>query len=115
MQKLLPKDGEECWYLPVLGVYHPRKPKQIRVVFDSSTKHKGASLNDVLLTGSDLNNSLLGVLMHFRMKAVAFVADTEQMFYCFNVHGQDRNYLHFLWFRDNDISKDVVEYRMKHK
>ncbi|XP_061920209.1 uncharacterized protein LOC133660654 [Entelurus aequoreus] len=107
------KDEEECWYLPLFGVYHPRKPKQIRVVFDSSAKYKNVSLNDVLLTGPDLNNSLLGVLIRFRKEAVAFTADIEQMFYCFNVREQDRNYLRFLWFRDNDISKDIVEYRMR--
>ncbi|XP_057705305.1 uncharacterized protein LOC130923571 [Corythoichthys intestinalis] len=106
------KDEEECWYLPLFGVYHPRKPKQIRVVFDSSAKHEGVSLNDVLLTGPDLNNSLLGVLMRFRKEDVAFTADIEQMFYCFSVREKDRNYLRFLWFRDNDLSKDIVEYRM---
>ncbi|XP_023812156.1 uncharacterized protein LOC111947642 [Oryzias latipes] len=106
-------DGEECWYLPLFGVYHPRKPKQIRVVFDSSAKYEGVSLNDVLLTGPDLNNSLLGVLMRFRKEAVAFTADIEQMFYCFNVREQDRNYLRFLWFRDNDLSKDLIECRMR--
>lgn len=26
---------KECWYLPIFGIYHPRKPSQIRVVFDS--------------------------------------------------------------------------------
>nr|XP_024655484.1 uncharacterized protein LOC101465727 [Maylandia zebra] len=106
------KEDEECWYLPLFGVYHPRKPMQIRVVFDSSAKYEGVSLNDVLLTGPDFNNSLLGVLIRFRKEAVAFTADIEQMFYCFNVREQDRNYLRFLWFRDNDISKEVVEYRM---
>ncbi|KAI3367313.1 hypothetical protein L3Q82_008361 [Scortum barcoo] len=55
--------GQECWYLPLFGVYHPRKPKKICVVFDSSASCEGVSLNDVLLTGPDLNNSLLGVLM----------------------------------------------------
>lgn len=52
------QDGEECWYLPSFGVYHPCTPGQIRVVFDSSAPHLGVSLNDVLLTGPDLNNSL---------------------------------------------------------
>lgn len=57
--------NEECWYLPMFGVYHLQKPKQIRVVFDSSAKHEGVALNDVLLSGPDLN-TLLGVLIRFR-------------------------------------------------
>lgn len=44
-------EGEECWYLPVFGVYHPRKPDQVRCVFDSSAMYQNTSLNKVLLTG----------------------------------------------------------------
>ncbi|KAJ8369536.1 hypothetical protein SKAU_G00095640 [Synaphobranchus kaupii] len=106
-------DGEECWYLPSFGVYHPRKPGQIRVVFDSSAPHHGVSLNNVLLTGPDLNNSLLGLLMRFRREQVAIVADIEQMFHSFVVREDHRNFLRFLWFKDNDTTKEVVEYRMK--
>lgn len=58
--------GQECSYLPIFGVYHPQKPGQIRVVFDSSAQYQGVSLNSVLLSGPDLNNSLLGVLLRFR-------------------------------------------------
>lgn len=105
-------EEEERWYLPTFGVYHPKKPKKIRIVFDSSARFNGVSLNDVLLTGPDLNNTLLGVLMRFRKEAVAFSADIEQMFYSFLVREEDRNFLRFLWFRDNDLSKDVVDYRM---
>lgn len=60
------EQGEECWFLPTFGVYHPQKPDKIRVVFDSSAQHSGVSLNNVLLTGPDLNNSLIGVLLRFR-------------------------------------------------
>ncbi len=42
-------EREEQWYLPTFGVYHPKKPNQIRVVFDSSAQHNGVSLNEVLL------------------------------------------------------------------
>jgi hypothetical protein len=72
---------EECWFFPIFGVYHPKKPDQVRGVFDSSAKHEGLSLNDVLLSGPDLTNSLLGVLMHFRREPVAVMADVQQMFY----------------------------------
>ncbi|XP_072554180.1 uncharacterized protein [Paramormyrops kingsleyae] len=107
------KEDEERWYLPLFGVYHPKKPKQIRVVFDSSAQYNGLSLNNVLLKGPDLNNSLLGVLMRFRKEAVAFTADIEQMFYCFYVQEKDRNFLRFLWFRDNNLCNDIIEYQMR--
>ncbi len=107
------KEGEECWYLPISGVYHPQKPDQIKVVFDSSAQHGGISLNNVLLTGPDLNNSLLGVLIRFRKEAVAITADIQQMFYCFVVRKDHRNHLRLLWHRDNDMLKDIAEYRMR--
>lgn len=102
-------EGEECWYLPLFGVYHPKKPGNIRVVFDSSARHEDVSLNDVLLTGPDLNNTL----MRFRKDAVAITADIEQMFYCFLVREGDRNFLRFLWFHNNDPSEDIIEYRIR--
>ncbi len=77
------REGDECWYLPTFGVYHPQKPNQIRVVFDSSARYSGISLNDVLLTGPDLNNSLVGVLLCFRKERVAILADIQQMFHLF--------------------------------
>ncbi|XP_060571866.1 uncharacterized protein LOC132730037 [Ruditapes philippinarum] len=112
--ELAPKLGpyDECWYLPIFGVYHPRKPNQIRVVFDSSAKLEGVSLNSVLLQGPDLTNSLLGVLIRFRKDQIAVVADIEQMFYSFRVQESHRNYLRFFWFKDNDPTNVLVEYQM---
>lgn len=107
------KETEECWYLPTFGVYHPQKPNQIRVVFDSSAQWSGISLNDVLLKGPDLNISLLGVLVRYRKEKIAILADIRQMFHCFLVHEDHRNFLHFLWHMDNNINKEVIENRMK--
>lgn len=96
--ELAPELGEhqERWYLPLFGVYHPQKPNQIRVVFYSSAKYDGVSLNDVLLSGPDLNNSLLGVLMRFRRENIAVTADIQQMFYAFVVREDHQDYLRFL-------------------
>ncbi|PWA27943.1 hypothetical protein CCH79_00020810, partial [Gambusia affinis] len=123
IQKMLEKDqaelappleeGKEHWYLPTFGVYHPKKPGQIRVVFDSSAAYEGVSLNDVLLKGPDLNNTLIGVLLRFRRELVAVTADIRQMFYCFLVREDHRDYLRFLWYEDNNLDKNIAEYRMK--
>lgn len=107
------EEHRERWYLPLFGVYHPQKPNQIRVVFDSSAKHDGVSLNDVLLSGPDLNNALLGVLMRFRRENIAVTADIQQMFYAFVVREDHRDYLRFLWYKDNNLVNNITEFRMK--
>ena len=78
------EEDSECWYLPLFGVYHPKKLIEISGIFDASAKFEGVSLNDVQLTGPDLTNSLLRVLQLFRRKHIAMTADI-QMFFCFLV------------------------------
>jgi hypothetical protein len=81
-------------------------------VFDSSATYEGTSLNNVLLQGPDLTNSLLGVLLRFRKEMIAVVADIQHMFHCFKVVEEHRDYLRFLWHEDNDVNKDLKEYCM---
>ncbi len=82
---------EEYWYLPMFGVYHPQKTDQISVVFDSSAEFEGMSLNKVLLSGPDLNNTLLCVLMRFRKETIAVTADVQQIILLFcSVWGPQR-------------------------
>ena len=100
------------------GIYQPEAYIIPRILIRSGSdqdraQHYGVSLNDVLLTGPDLNNSLIGVLIRFRKELVAIIADVQQMFHCFVVREDHRDYLRFLWHRDNDSSKDLIEYRMK--
>ena len=89
-------EGQTEWYLPHHGIYHPRKPDKLRVVFDCSAKFHGVSLNDTLLTGSDLINPLVAVLRIFRKEAVGTICDIERTFYQFSVTPESRNYLKFL-------------------
>ncbi|XP_038063243.1 uncharacterized protein LOC119733951 [Patiria miniata] len=104
--------SEEVWYLPHFGVYHPQKPDKLRVVFDSSAIFSGISLNDVLLSGPDLMNQLLGVLIRFREEPVAVTADIEQMFYAFRVREDHTRFLRFLWYEDNNPNAAIVTYCM---
>ena len=108
-----PLHRQECWYLPLFGVYHPKKPDRIRGVFDASAVYKGMSLNKALLQGPDLNNDLLGVLMRFRKERIGIMADIQSMFYGFKVREDHRDFLRFFWHRDNLFENELIEYRMK--
>ena len=102
----------KVWYLPHFQVYHPRKPDQIRVVFDCSATFHGESLNQHLLQGPDWMNALVGVLSRFRKNEVVVTCDIEQMFHSFFVDPEHRDFLRFLWFENNDLNRPIVEYRM---
>lgn len=108
----LNQDSGQEWYIPHHGIYHPQKPGKLRVVYDCSARYMGQSLNDHLLQGPDLTNSLIGLLCRFRKESIAVVCDIEQMFHQFKVNTEHRNYLKFLWFEDGDLTRVPVEYRM---
>ncbi len=108
----LSNHDDHTWYIPHHGVYHPKKPTKIRVVFDCSAKYKGESLNNHLLQGPDLTNQLLGVLCRFRQSPIAFMCDVESMFHQFKVIEAHQNFLRFLWWENGDTTKPPVEFRM---
>ncbi|KAK3749896.1 hypothetical protein QZH41_005809 [Actinostola sp. cb2023] len=93
-------DGNHVWYIPHHGVYHPKKPGKIRVVFDCSAEYNGESLNKHPLQGPDLTNNLTGVLCRFRKEPVAIMCDIEAMFYQVKVT------------ENGDTSTEPQEYRM---
>ncbi|XP_022096435.1 uncharacterized protein LOC110982378 [Acanthaster planci] len=99
------------WYLPHFPVRHPKKP-DIRVVFDASSEFNGISLNQVLLQGPDQMDTLLGILLRFRVDKVAVMGDGEKMFHNFHVTPNHRNFLRILWFQDNNPEKAIVHHRM---
>lgn len=102
----------KTWYLPHHAVFHPVKPGKVRVVFDCSAKYRGSSLNDKLLQGPDLTNSLVGVLTRFRQEKVALMSDVEAMFHQVHVKPDDCNALRFLWWPGGNLSLEPVELMM---
>ena len=85
------------WYLPHFGVRSPSRPGKLRLVFDAAAKSGGKSLNDQLLTGPDMLQSLVSILIRFRQHAVAFKADIRDMYLRVRVRSEDRGALRFLW------------------
>ena len=93
-------DNPREWYLPHHPVLHPHKPGKVRRVLNGATKFHGVSLNNALLTGPDLLQTLIHVLMRFRQHPYAVSADIEGMFLQVGVIPQDRPSLRFLWRED---------------
>lgn len=98
------------WYISHHSVYHKVKNK-LRVVFNCSLKYNGISLNDNLLQGPDLTNSLFAVPIRFRQENIAFAADIESMFYQVKIPENDSNLMRFFWY-NRDFEK-VEEYRLR--
>ncbi|XP_071944680.1 uncharacterized protein [Antedon mediterranea] len=97
------------WYLPHHAV--PKKNGDVRVVFDCAAKHRGLSLNDVVMQGPDLVNSLMGVLLRFRRRQYAIMGDIKSMFHQVRVPPNERDVLRFLWWTDDEMT-EVSTYRM---
>ena len=73
-------------------ILEPNKPGKIRVVFDAAAKHNNISLNEKLLKGPDLLNSLS---LKFRKGEYAVMVDIEKIFHQVYVLEKDRDALRF--------------------
>lgn len=51
------------------------------MVFDCGATYQGRSLNSELLQGADLTNTIIGVLLRFRLEPVDLIADIKSMFH----------------------------------
>ena len=87
--------GKE-WYLPHQPVLNPNKPGKVRRVCNAASKYKEVCLNDKLLAGLDLLQSLNGTIFRFLEGPIALTAEIESMFLQVQVPEQDRSCLRFL-------------------
>ena len=102
--------SQRTWYIPHHPVFDDKKPGKIRVVFDVAGTCNGTSLNKVLLTGPDLLNNLVGVLLRFRNHKIAIAADIEAMYHQVKVTQTDADSLRFLWQDDlNNENPDTYQ------
>ena len=71
---------ELIWYLPHHPVTNPKKPGKVRKVANAASKFRDESLNSNLLTGPDLFNNLVGILLRLREHPVAVLSEIEKFF-----------------------------------
>lgn len=107
-EEILGRSDGKVWYLPHFPVTSAAKPGKVRIVFDCAAKYQGISLNNQCLTGPDLVNKLVHVLVRFRQFQYAVTADIAAMYLQVRIPVADRDCLRFLWYVDGQIK----EFRM---
>ena len=106
-EELQTYDGPK-FYIPHHAVLKPTSSTTpCRIVFNSSAKCYGKSLNDFLAKGPSLLNHLLGVLLRFRQGNIGFICDISKMFHSINIPLHDQMTHLFLW-NDETYAMTVV-------
>ena len=106
-------DQPREWYLPYHPVVHPHKRGKVRRVLNGAARFQGQSLNDALLTGPDLLQSLKNIRVQFRQHKYAVSADIEGMFLQVGVIPKDQPSLRFLW-REGPAAEIAVYQYVRH-
>lgn len=99
-------------FLPHHGILRQSSlTTKLRVVFDGSIKTAfGISLNDTLMTGTKLQDNIIGIILRFRLHAIAITADLKTMYRHILIHEKDRDYQRILW--RFSTSEPVQEFRL---
>ena len=89
--------SDEEWYLPHHPIINPNRPGKVRSVLNGAAKFHGTSLKKPLLTGPELLQNLIHVLLRFRQHQFSVSTDIEGMFLQVGVPECDQPSLRFLW------------------
>ena len=98
-------EPEKIWYLPHHPVVNPNKPGKVRRVANAAAKFRGQSLNSNLITGPDLLNNLVGILLRFCENPVAILSDIDDMFMQIAIRHEDQCALRFLWPNEEMVNQ----------
>ena len=102
--------GFQKHYIPHHAVITPlHNTTKMRVVYDASAKLNKASksLNECLYRGPNLLADLCGLLLRFRLKEIALLADLEKAFLQVALQESERDLTRFLWLKDP--SRQTIE------
>ena len=98
------------FYLSHMAIEQPKSESTpVRLVFNSSQKFQGVSLNDCLAKGPDAyNNSLLGMLIRFREHVTVLIGDIKKMYNTVELELLEQHMHRFLWRScQQDIKPEV--------
>ena len=99
------------FYISHLAVENPKSSSTpVRIVFNSSQKFDGKSLNDCLAKGPDnYMTNILGIIMRWREGAAVVIGDVKKMFNSICIEETEQHCHRFLW-RDLNPNKEPDTY-----
>ena len=107
-EEILKYEGPK-YYINYHGVMNPSSSSTpFRIVFNSSAKYCGSSLNEFLAKGPSLLNSLFGILLRWRQKQYGFVGDISKMFHSIEIPYADQM-THLYFWRSGNKEKTLEE------
>ena len=96
------KYGGPKYYINYHGVMNPSSSSTpFRIVFNSSAKYCGSSLNEFLAKEPSLLNPLFGILLRWRQKQYGFVGDISKMFHSIEIPYADQMTHLYFWRSGN--------------
>eukprot|EP00794_Sanderia_malayensis_P021204 gene21204-23286_t len=115
-RKLCPSELEEykgpTYYISHHEVLKPdSQSTPCRIVFNSSAKFKGQTLNECWAKGPNLLNNLLGILVRFRENEIAISGDIRKMYHTVKINIVDQHTHRFLW-RNMEVEREPDIYVM---
>ena len=101
---------EKAYYLPHFPVLRADKSTtKIRVVMNGKASFAGKSLNDFVLRGPKLLNSLVTVLLRFRRFRIAICGDVREMFLQVKLAPEDLPYFRFFYTFLSELEPCILE------
>ncbi|XP_044742332.1 uncharacterized protein LOC123304828 [Chrysoperla carnea] len=94
------------------GVTKDSSTTKVRVVFNPAEKTNATfpSLNETLLAGPKLQNSINDIVLNFRLHRVAMTGDVKQMYRAIKLDARDSKFQQILW--RFDPSQPVQQYEI---
>lgn len=108
----LQKEPHKHCYLPHHAVFKESSTTtKLRVVFDGSAPTStGISLNDTLLVGPTIQDTVFDLLMRFRLYKIGFTADIAKMYRQIELAEDARDFHRILW--RNNPNDEIEHWRM---
>ena len=91
-------------YLP----YFLTSQAKPHIVYDGSAAVDGRCINDCILSGPNLLNSLTDIFAKFRLGQYALMADITKCFFQVLLPEKQQDYFRILWYKDDDVQQGQI-------